>query len=52
MATGGITFNGSSQYLSLADVVVSSLPLSIVCWAGGTRNNTGGLVAQQEEQRQ
>ena len=43
MATGGITFNGSSQYLELADKVVGAYPLTMVLWAA---SDLGGSATE------
>ena len=45
MATGGITFNGSSQYLEFTDKVVSSYPMTIVTWVAYGSGGSGEAVA-------
>ena len=45
MATGGITFDGSSQYLEFADKVVSAYPLTFVLWLAAPLDGSGDAGA-------
>lgn len=45
MATGGITFDGSSQYLELADKVVGAYPLTLVLWLAAPLDGSGEAKA-------
>ena len=45
MATGGITFDGSSQYLELGAKIVSSYPMSLVIWLAAPLDGSGSAAA-------
>ena len=47
MATGGITLNGSTQYLEFGNKVVSGFPFSLVAWCTWV-SGTGFVLAQQQ----
>lgn len=48
MATGGITFNGTSQFLEFTDKVVGAYPLSLVIWVSAPLDGSGaaGCLSQ------
>jgi hypothetical protein len=41
MATGGITFDGTSQFLELSSKIVSAYPLSLVIWLAAPLDGSG-----------
>jgi hypothetical protein len=45
MATGGITFDGTSQYLELGSKIVSTYPLSFVIWLAAPLDGSGTAAA-------
>lgn len=49
MATGGITLNGSSQYLELANKVVSGFPFTLVCWSTYNAAQNACVIGQMQD---
>lgn len=48
MATGGITLNGSTQYLEFSTKVVSSFPCTLVCWVAMPSPVNAMVLVQQQ----
>jgi len=49
MSTGGITFNGTSQYLEFGNKVISSFPYSLVVWVAPSSTGATQFWFAQEQ---